>query len=175
MKQITNKQEAFRLALIWVAIGLVAGLTVGGLCSPYQSSQEVYSRLVNRLNLRITGEGITWRSYTIKETGAESYPVPKSPTDNGNPAAVQSSQWTRVRFAMFSPENQGVEVEIQDGLATIDLNKRRPSPQRAWGEALTVSALVNTLTKFPEVDQVRSDRREKLRLSPGTGFKSAPA
>ena len=49
MKQITNlSKEAFRLALIWVAIGLVAGLTVGGLWAHryYRQAKKYNSRLV---------------------------------------------------------------------------------------------------------------------------------
>ncbi|HHU51119.1 MAG TPA: GerMN domain-containing protein [Firmicutes bacterium] len=169
MKQITNlSKEAFRLALIWVAIGLVAGLTVGGLWAHryYRQAKKYNSRLVTT---KAQLEGLQEKEshlavlYFIKETGAESYLVPerrKIPY-NGNPqlAAVQelfNGPESPDLQAVFSRKTKVLKLEIQDGLATIDLNKEATKSSRgAWGEALTVSALVNTLTKFPEVDQVR--------------------
>ncbi|NLW59007.1 MAG: hypothetical protein GX073_01500 [Firmicutes bacterium] len=47
-------------------------------------------------------------------------------------------------------------LEIKDGLAVVDLSQEAVRIDRgSWGEALVVWSVVNTLTKFPEVEAVR--------------------
>jgi len=169
LKQITDlNKETLRLALIWVAIGLVVGLTIGGLWAHrYYRQAKEYNRRLATTKAQLEGlqerESLMTVLYFIKETGAESYLVPerrKIPY-NGNPqlATVQelcNGPESPDLQAVFSRKTKVLKLEIKDGLAIIDLNKEATKSSRgAWGEALTVSALVNTLTKFPEVDQVR--------------------
>lgn len=169
MKQIFDlKKEPLRRAFIWIVIGLVIGLTIGGLFAQryYRQAKEEHRRL-ETTKAQLEGlrekESIMVVLYFIEETGTESYLVPERRIIpyNGHP------QLTAVQELINGPERQGLQevfskktkvlkLEIKDGLAIIDLNKEATKLSRgAWGESLAVSALVNTLTKFPEVDQVR--------------------
>ena len=48
------------------------------------------------------------------------------------------------------------QLVIENGLAVVDLSQEAVRIDRgSWGEALVVWSLVNTLTKFPEVEAVR--------------------
>lgn len=47
-------------------------------------------------------------------------------------------------------------LEIQNGVATLDLSQEAVKIGKgSWGEALVVWSVVNTLTKFPEIDGVQ--------------------
>jgi germination protein M len=59
-------------------------------------------------------------------------------------------------FAVFSPDTKVLGLSIQNGLATVNLN--RVATRINVGsetEALAIASIVNTLTKFPEIYQVK--------------------
>ena len=72
-----------------------------------------------------------------------------------------------LRELIKGPETEGLKpvlppkttirsLEIDNGLAVVDLSQEAVRIDRgSWGEALVVWSVVNTLTKFPEVEAVR--------------------
>ncbi|NLC53596.1 MAG: GerMN domain-containing protein [Firmicutes bacterium] len=57
---------------------------------------------------------------------------------------------------VLPPKTTVRNLEIESGLAVVDLSQEAVRIDRgSWGEALVVWSLVNTLTKFPEVEAVR--------------------
>lgn len=101
--------------------------------------------------------------YFIIETDDESYLAPElrkvSSGDNLPVIAAREliAGPQRKELKPVLPSNTKVlGLEIEDGLAVINLSQAATrSSGGAWREALTVSAVVNTLTKFPEVEAVR--------------------
>jgi spore germination protein GerM len=59
-------------------------------------------------------------------------------------------------------------VRVEDGIAYVDFNKEFPESLNVGssGEALVISAIVNTLTEFPEIQKVQilieGEKRESL-------------
>jgi|SRR5690554_345217 len=151
-----------------VVIGLVIGLGIGGAVSHhyYNRAIEVNSRWENaqvQLEELTEKESMVVALYFIKETENESYLVPelrKIPySRNFTRTAVQeliAGPKTQDLQGVFSGRTKVLELEIKEDLAVIDLSKEATKLSRgAWGESLTVSALVNTLTKFAEINQVK--------------------
>ncbi|NLY74316.1 MAG: GerMN domain-containing protein [Firmicutes bacterium] len=57
---------------------------------------------------------------------------------------------------VFPPETKVLDIKLQNGLATVNLNRAATRLNvGAQGEALAVAALVNTLTKMPDVYRVK--------------------
>ena len=101
--------------------------------------------------------------YFIGEVEGKSLLVPEvrtiGPTAEPEKAAL--------RELIKGPETDGLKpvlppkttirsLEIDNGLAVVDLSQEAVRIDRgSWGEALVVWSVVNTLTKFPEVEAVR--------------------
>jgi spore germination protein GerM len=101
--------------------------------------------------------------YFISEESGESLLVPEirliTPTTEPEQAAL--------RELVKGPATEGLQpvlprktivrdLEIGNGLAVVDFSREAVRIDRgSWGEALVVWSIVNTLTKFPQVEAVR--------------------
>lgn len=59
-------------------------------------------------------------------------------------------------LAIFPKGTKALSIKVENGLATIDLNQKATQLNvGSQGEALAVASLVNTLTKLPEIFEVK--------------------
>jgi spore germination protein GerM len=59
-------------------------------------------------------------------------------------------------FGVFSPETKILGISIQNGTATVNLNRTATRINvGSETEALAIASIVNTLTKFPDIYQVK--------------------
>lgn len=167
--RIPLETKEFRIIFISLLGGLLLGLLIGGyMAAGYRNQVEKLKEEIREVREKLaektvkTGEE-TVALYFIEETGTEAYLVPERRTipRTGEPhlAAVKElikGPKTEGLQPVFSPRTKVRGLKIEDGLAVIDLSREAGKTSRgAWGEALAVSAVVNTLTKFPEVEEVR--------------------
>lgn len=101
--------------------------------------------------------------YFIREEDGESLLVPEireiTPTAEPEKAALRAlieGPLTKGLRPVLPKKTVLRDLEIHDGLAVVDFSREATAIDRnSWGEALVVWAVVNTLTKFPEVEAVR--------------------
>lgn len=168
--RIPWETKGFGIIFISLLGGLLLGLLIGGyMAAGYRNQVEKLKEEIREVREKLaektvkTGEETVVALYFIEETGTEAYLVPERRTISrtGEPhlAAVKElikGPKTEGLQPVFSPRTKVRGLKIEDGLAVIDLSREAGKTSRgAWGEALAVSAVVNTLTKFPEVEEVR--------------------
>ena len=158
----------WKLPLLVFACGAALVVVIGayGFLSQRAELRQVQSELAT-VQAETTGltEIAPWKValYFIGDEGGESLLVPEvrtiSPTSEPEKAAL--------RELIKGPVTEGLQpvlpskttvrnLEISAGLAVVDLSQEAMRIDRgSWGEALVVWSVVNTLTKFPEVEAVR--------------------
>lgn len=101
--------------------------------------------------------------YFISEESGESLLVPElreiSPTTQPEQAALRELVKGPVTEGLQSvlPKKTTIRaLKISNGLAVVDFSREAVRIDRgSWGEALVVWSVVNTLTKFPQVEAVQ--------------------
>ncbi len=101
--------------------------------------------------------------YFIKDTADETFLV----RETRELPYTAAPEIAAVRELIKGPSGDGLKpvlpvktrvrgLEIQNGVATLDLSQEAVKIGKgSWGEALVVWSVVNTLTKFPEIDAVK--------------------
>ena len=161
------KQE-WKLPLAAFACGVVLVLVLCGygLFTQQARLRETQSELATVL---AETEGLVgsepWKValYFISEESGESLLVPEvrtiSPTTEPEQAALRElikGPGTEDLQPVLPGKTTVRSLEMSNGLAVVDLSQDVVRIDRgSWGEALVVWSVVNTLTKFPEVEAVR--------------------
>ncbi len=94
-------------------------------------------------------------------TNAYTIPVlrPANDTDNLKEAALQQMIEGPAEdsplFTVAPPETQILGLEVEQGTATVDFSSEIATyAEGSTGETLVIAAIVNTLSEFPDIDQV---------------------
>ncbi|HHW12573.1 MAG TPA: GerMN domain-containing protein [Firmicutes bacterium] len=169
MKKLTFRiKPEWKTPFLAFAGGVVLTLLLGayGFFTQRAQLQRVQNELAT-VQAQTAGlaENTPWKValYFIGDEEGQSLLVPEvrtiSPTAEPEMAAL--------RELIKGPVTEGLQpvlpaktavrhLEIENGLAVVDLSREAVRIDRgSWGEALVVWSLVNTLTKFPEVEAVR--------------------
>jgi spore germination protein GerM len=155
-------------------ISFIAGLLIAFLLSGYwyfaqkkefkQAKMELETLKEERKVLTEEPNPITKVAlYFIKDTADETFLV----RELRELPYTSAPEIAAIKELIKGPLKEGLEpvlparakvrgLEIQNGLAILDLSQEAVKIGKgSWGEALVVWAIVNTLTKFPEIDAVQ--------------------